>query len=350
MMVTRELTDPPRLLPLYARTVAPLLPGASRLPWIGGAGKEIPDLALSLTQVRADPARVAEYSRVCAFATTGALPATYVHVLAFPLHLALMADGAFPFAAVGLVHVANRIAQQRPIRLDERLDLRVHATPLRAHPRGRVFSLVTEGRVADELVWRELSTMLRRGRGTGTAAAGTSADAPANANEDAPANASADAPANASGEAPAGAPTGAGETSEESAFEALSAALSAEWRLPGDLGRRYAAVSGDRNPIHLHPLGARALGFPRAIAHGMWTMARCLAALQESGCPVPAGAFSVEVRFRRPILLPASVGFASASADDATVFGVRDGASGTNHLDGRVMPIEAITSEREDAR
>ena len=53
-----------------------------------------------------------------------------------------------------------------------------------------------------------------------------------------------------------------------------------EWRLPGDLGRRYAAVSGDRNPIHLYPLTAKALGFPRQIAHGMWSLARCVAALE----------------------------------------------------------------------
>ena len=40
-----------------------------------------------------------------------------------------------------------------------------------------------------------------------------------------------------------------------------------QWRLSGDLGRRYAAVSGDHNPIHLYPLTAKALGFPRQIAH-----------------------------------------------------------------------------------
>ena len=57
-----------------------------------------------------------------------------------------------------------------------------------------------------------------------------------------------------------------------------------EWRLPGDLGRRYAAVSGDRNPIHLYALTAKAFGFPRQIAHGMWSKARCLAA-SRTGCP-----------------------------------------------------------------
>jgi len=295
------------MLPLYARTVAPLVPGASRLPWVSGGGSEIPDLALSLMSVRAEPARVADYSRVCSFLIGEALPPTYPHILAFPLHLALMADSSFPFPAVGLVHVANEISQLRPVGLDERIDLHVYATSLQAHPRGRVFSLITEARVYDELVWRERSTMLRRGPGTG---AKDSADQP----------------------------------------PPPPASPGAEWELPGDLGRRYAGVSGDRNPIHMHPLSARALGFPRAIAHGMWTKARCLAALaeQQDARELLAGAFSAQVSFRRPILLPARVSFNSAAdADGAIGFGVRDTAKGTDHLDGRLGPLEDITGEQE---
>ena len=66
---------------------------------------------------------------------------------------------------------------------------------------------------------------------------------------------------------------------------------------------RYAAVSGDVNPIHLHPLTARVFGFPRAIAHGMWTAARALAALQGR---LP-DALTYDVGFGRPLLLPSTV-------------------------------------------
>ena len=111
----------------------------------------------------------------------------------------------------------------------------------------------------------------------------------------------------------------------------------AEWKLGGDLGRRYAAVSGDRNPIHMHSLTAKPLGFPRAIAHGMWTKARCLAAL-ESRLP---DAFAVDVRFRKPILLPSKVEFAQATQAEETEFAVRDARRQTPHLDGRVRPLEA---------
>ena len=97
-----------------------------------------------------------------------------------------------------------------------------------------------------------------------------------------------------------------------------------------DLGRRYAAVSGDHNPIHLHDLAAKPFGFPRAIAHGMWTKARCLAALR-----LP-DAFTVDVRFSKPILLPSTVTFGSAEDDAATRFAVRAARDGVPHLDGHV--------------
>ena len=54
-----------------------------------------------------------------------------------------------------------------------------------------------------------------------------------------------------------------------------------EWKLKGDLGRRFAAISGDRNPIHLYPLTAKAFGFPTNIAHGMWTKSRALGGVAE---------------------------------------------------------------------
>jgi acyl dehydratase len=77
----------------------------------------------------------------------------------------------------------------------------------------------------------------------------------------------------------------------------------AVWRVPADTGRRYAAVSQDRNPIHLYPLTARMFGFKTAIAHGMWTTARVLAEL----APRLPGAFTVDVAFGAPVPLPATV-------------------------------------------
>lgn len=291
-MSTRTLERSPSILPLYIRAAAPLIPGASLLPFIPGGGGEIPDLDLTLVGVRAEPERVAAYARVCGFVLRDHLPPTYPHVLAFGLQMAVMADGRFPFGAVGLVHTQNRIHQRRRIGVGEELGLRVRPTKLVPHRIGRTFSLLTEVSVDGQVVWESISTMLHRGGVEKTGAA----------------------KADGTGE-----PSGADEL-----------AASAEWRLGGDLGRRYAAVSGDRNPIHMHSLSAKALGFGGAIAHGMWTKARCLAAM-ESRLP---NTFTVEVRFRRPIVLPARVEFASREEEGRIEFFVRDAKKKTPHLEG----------------
>jgi acyl dehydratase len=292
------------MLGLFARAGVGLIPGADRIPVIGGGGRsrEVPDTVLRLTDQSVDRDKLAAYCRVCGFQLSDTLPATYPHMLAFPLHLALMTHPSFPFPAIGLVHISNQIIQHRPIQADETLALRVWATPIEPHPRGKQFSIHTEASVGDDVVWEEVSTNLRRG-GEGSAPRERERQ-------------------------------GEGERQREA--EQLPAA--ATWRLPGDLGRRYASVSGDINPIHMHSLTARLFGFPSAIAHGMWTKARCLAALENR---LPA-AYTVEASFRRPILLPATVEFAEVWADDGTArFAVRDAKKGTPHLDGSVSPAGA---------
>jgi acyl dehydratase len=305
--MAKTLDSSPNILPLYARAALPMIPGASLLPFVPGGGGEIPDgLDLELAGVTADPAEVAAYNKVCGFALRDQLPPTYPHMLAFPLHMAVMSDGSFPFGAVGLVHVENSIAQKRPIGIDEEMTIRVRPTKLAPHPKGKTFSLETEVLVGGEVVWESTSTMLRRGGGSNGDAA-----------------------------------------KQEKGFESLDADApgSAEWKLGGDLGRRYAGVSGDRNPIHMHSLTAKPLGFPGAIAHGMWTKARALAQL-ESRLPE---SFEAEVRFRKPILLPARVEFASQEDGEEILFAVRNARKGTPHLDGRVRPLGAGSKPKAES-
>jgi acyl dehydratase len=272
-----ELQSAPSLKVLYPKAV---LTGFRR------RGGELPATVYTLSGVSADPEHLAAYNRVCGFRLTDELPATYAHVLTYPLQIKLMADGDFPFPLVGSVHVANRITQTRPLRLGERLDLRVHLENLRDHPRGRQFDVVGEALVDGEVVWTDVSTYLRRGGGTGRQ-----------------------------------------ERSERTAPPEPAAV----WRVPGDLGRRYADVSGDHNPIHLYRMTAKLFGFPRAIAHGMWTKARCLAAFEGR---LPA-AFTADVAFKLPVLLPSKVGFAAAEGDGLR-FDLFGAGNGKPHLTGTI--------------
>lgn len=290
-MATRELAGPPSILPLYAKAALPMIPGASMLPFVPGAGKDVPDLELVMPEVTFDPAALAAYNRACGFTLRDDVPSTYIHVLAFPLHMALMGEPNFPFGAVGLVHVNNTITQHRPVGVGETLSIKVSATKLRPHAKGRQFDMVAQAKAGRTIVWEGVSTYLRLGKG---------------------------------------------DPSAKTAHEQLEdPPVSATWKLPGGLGRRYAAASGDRNPIHLYDLTAKPLGFNKAIIHGMWTKARCLAALESVLPP----SYKVDVQFRKPIPLPSKVTFGEEITKDGIRFAVRNARKGTPHLDGTVVQV-----------
>ncbi|MEP6853640.1 MAG: MaoC/PaaZ C-terminal domain-containing protein [bacterium] len=294
----RVLAGPPSVPGLAARSLFNQSRRRRRPGDRAGSGNGdpggLPDTALTLSDQPVDAGRLARYQRLCGFDVSGAVPATFVHVLAFPLGVALMADPAFPFPLLGLVHVANRITQLRPVDVSARLDLTVRAENRRPHPSGEQVDLVADAAVAGELVWTGLSTYLHRGAPSGTRSSG--------------------------GRPPS--------TDEPRADPTMV------WRLPADLGRRYAAVSGDRNPIHLSALSARAFGFPRAIAHGMWLQARVLATL----APRLPSAFTAEVDFKTPALLPSTVAFQAVASDGGWDVAVRAAGSGRPHVVGRISP------------
>jgi len=289
---TRVLEDAPSTLGFMVKAALPALPGVSLIPGVKKSGGALPDLTLVRKAIAVDPAHVAAYAEVCGFPTKDTLPLPYPHMLAFPLHMALMTDSTFPFAAIGTVHLENVITQHRAISLGDELDVNVWAEKLRKHAKGTIYDVRSEVSVpsaggADEVVWEERSTFLVRGKG----------------DEDAP----------------------GGLEIEQAPSSGLT------WELPGDLGRRYGAVSGDRNPIHLYGVTAKAFGFPRQIAHGMWSLARCVASLENR----LDDKVTLEVAFKTPILLPGTVAFGSRVDQAGAVFSLTNPKSGAPHLVGR---------------
>jgi acyl dehydratase len=293
-VATEELESPPSLAAIYPRALTGavtelprMLPGLRR-----GGEPKLPDLEYVVRDVEIDRDHVAQYDHVCGFRLRDELAPTYPHMIAFPLAMKIMTDGSFPFPVLGLVHIENRIDQQRPIRADEKLDFTVRSDNLREHDKGTQFDLVADATADGERVWHSTSTYLRRGGGSG------------------------------------------GSSSGSSDKKSKPPAPDSFWKVDDDIGRRYAGVSGDINPIHMHALSARLFGFPKPIAHGMWLKARCLAAL-EGQLP---GALSVEAAFKLPLLLPAKVAFASWPADGGRDFAVHDARKGKPHLTGSVRP------------
>ena len=292
--MTTVLTGSPSLPGLLARG-AVLSPFKRPRP-----DAEFPRTRLVLPGLRIDLARLAAYERVCGFATgDDALPVTYPHVLGFPLAMRLMSAREFPLPLLGLVHTYIGITRHQRLTATGEYELSVHVDGLVPHRRGTEAVVVTEVRDGEAVVWESRSRYLARHRT----------------------------------DAHRGEPTRSAEGSGSSGSSGVSGAPKplppvAEWRLAGDVGRRYGAASGDRNPIHLHPLTARLFGFPRAIAHGMWTVARCLAA---HGTPEKA---LVEAEFRAPVLLPGTVTYAAQGGR----FALR-GDRERVHLTGEVYPL-----------
>ncbi|MFT4036270.1 MAG: MaoC/PaaZ C-terminal domain-containing protein [Patulibacter sp.] len=270
-------TKVPGLLGSYGKAALAAIPLAGKIPFLPGGGGPLPSDILRRASARLEPTELQQLRDITED-RSGALPLLSPHLLAFPLHMQGMTDGAFPYPAIGTVHLDNLVERTRPIAPDELLNIDVRFIGPFVHRKGATFTIETTASSAGELVWRERSTMLRIGAKVpeGTAAV---AELPLPDQDDAP-----------------------------------SKATTETWELPENLGRTYGAISGDRNPIHLHPLSAKAFGFPRAIAHGMWTASRIAAAF---GDELP-GAASLAVRFERPILLPATVQLARWQSGSAT--------------------------------
>ncbi|MGK5737534.1 MaoC/PaaZ C-terminal domain-containing protein [Micromonospora sp. URMC 103] len=282
---TVELPRMPAAGALYRRALAGALPGVG-----GRRAAEPPPVRLTVSGVPVDLDHLADYDRVCGFRLADRLPATYPHVMGFPLALRLMTAPGFPVPLTGVVHVANRITVRRPVATGETLDFTAYAENLRPHDRGRQLDVVLVGSVGGEEVWRGVSTYLsreRRGGGGERRDRGASPPAPA---------------------------------------------TSATWRLTPRVGTDYARVSGDHNPIHTSRLGARLFGFPRPIAHGMSSKARCLAALENR---LPE-AYTVSVAFKLPVPLPGTVAFGATPADGGWDFALHDARGLRPHLTGTV--------------
>lgn len=278
-MSTETLDAAPTLGLLYGRALLTARSG----------GDTLPERTLELPGVRIDADAVADYAHVCGFPVGGDVPPTYPHMLAFGLQMRLMTDREFPLPAPGMVHLRNTITQRRALEVDEPLTVRVHAERLAAHPKGAQVDLLSQVLATDDAfgVWHSRSTYFVRG------AHAQEASEPASPE-----------PAPQVGGRPHGV-----------------------WRVPGDIGRRYAAVSGDVNPIHINGLAAKAFGMPGTIAHGMWTKARVLAALTGRYGP----AFTADAVFRAPVRTPSTVHLFTA-AHDAEWDAVLRSPRGKDHL------------------
>jgi len=257
---------------------------------------KLPTTRITLSNISADSNKVSKYAEVCGFQLSdNKLPMTFPHILAFPLHLELMLLRDFPFAVMGLVHVRNEITQHRAIKSIEQMDVSCFFSDLRKTDKGYDIDIKTEVHITGELVWESISTNLVRQK------------------------------------------TDIAPAVKKAENNSLPDYANKEfWNLSTDLGRRYALVSGDSNPIHLFSLSAKLFGFKGHIAHGMWSKARLVAALYEK---VESDACKVIVDFKLPVFLPTSIQLNFESKGNGIEFDLRDQAGIKPHLKGSIAAL-----------
>ena len=202
----------------------------------------------------------------------------YLHSLAFPMHVMLLLLPEFPFPLLGLVHINNQITQKRPIEKGERLTISSCFEQLQLHPKGCLFSIKVEFYSGAELVWQSISTNLfltKHGQEV--------------------------------------------EPTAEKYVNKLTYDVIANWQLKANLGRRYAKVSGDFNPIHLSKWSAKLFGFKQHIIHGMWTKSYCISALQKVNPTIFKHAYEVNTAFKQPLYLPSEVELVTQTSDSGSI-------------------------------
>lgn len=257
-------------------------------------GDRLPERVEQAQDLRIDRANVAAYAATTGLRYGGNVPLTYPFVLTFPYVMSLLTGFDFPFPAVGAVHVDNHITAYRPIAVTDTVGVKVRAQNLREHRKGLLVDLVSEVAVGNETAWYQVATFLHQQR---TSLSDEPKPAPAPARK-----------------------------------------LPAPNRIlritPGQI-RRYAALSGDRNPIHTSSVGAKLFGFPSAIAHGMFSAAAVLANV-EGQLP---DAVRYSVKFGKPVVLPASAGVYVDRVTDGWDIALRNMAKGYPHLTATVRAL-----------
>lgn len=252
--------------------------------------KTLPQAEYSVDAFKIDRKHLSSYNTICGYQELDTLPPLYLGIMSMPLQLELMLGEDFPFAIVGMVHIRNTVEQFKPVNATDTIALSVCFGDVTPHEKGKAFTLISTAKVRGEVVWKSIATYLSRGKSEGFVPK---------------------------------------STTKELRLVAKAGDLHEDFNLLENLGRRYALISGDFNLIHLHAVTAKAFGFKRAIAHGMWTKARSVAALGE----LPP-AYFLDVQFKMPVFLPNKVHLHARTVGQKTTFELNNAKDGKPHLFG----------------
>jgi len=225
------------------------------------ANFEFPYLNVIMENASIDRANLLLYRNLTGYEDDGKLPVLYPHAIASPIYMFMLSQREFPLNLLGALHVKNRIISYRPISEKESftIDVKLENSKILNNGVEFDFSVILSQR--DEILWKGITTWFKRGN--------------------------------------------FGHSNEKlNTFDTLvpieRGKFFCELEIPEDIGKRFAKVTGDYNPIHISPFMARLFGLKKNIAHAMWFcgyVGRKLSHLKKNN-PV-----QIDLAFKSPIFV-----------------------------------------------
>lgn len=247
----------PSMVPAYARVVL------GKKPYTAPDGTAIEPVTLTVERIRLSASHLKQYAEICGAPLSHGVPPAYLHVVAMPLHMQLFVVKNFPVKVLGLIHLRNTIRVLGEVNARAPLRLQVHFDTMRETEFGQEYDFTTRYEQDGQLVWEEVSTMFARGN----------------------------KPPKEGTKRPA----------IERSLHPQEGVLMETLDIAQNTGWCYAKISGDFNPIHLTARTASMFGFKQAVAHGMWSLGRCLGS---AAAKLPTGKMQIDTQFKLPVYLP----------------------------------------------
>lgn len=283
----------PSMVPAFARVLL------GKKPYTAPEGATVQPVELEARRITLSASHLKRYRTVCGVPDSSRLPPAYLHVVAMPMHMQLFIANNFPVKVLGLIHLRNTIRVLEDVNVKAPLRLRVHFDTMRMTAAGQEYDFTTRYEQDGAMVWEEVSTMFARGN----------------------------APSKEGGKRP----------SIERSLHPQAGVTTETLDIREDTGWRYARVSGDFNPIHLTARTAKLFGFKQAVAHGMWSLGRCLAAAHAQ---LPAGRMQIDTQFKLPVYIPSqALSRAWPAADGGTEISMCTTRGDRLHLSMQVRPL-----------
>lgn len=307
-MTTLRFESTPSILKAYGTLVRPSLLKKKKNLTI----QTMPKIDAVLTNARIDPTHLMAFHHICSIPLhpDACIHPLYPHLLAAALHAQLITHQDFPYAPAGLIHVRNSITVHAPMTPNMELEVRVAFGDLTPVKRGLEFELLTHISCGTHVLWEERTTVLvpqhmKRTSHTKKNSYGQNDST---------------------------------QTYDSKNVENVcpKTTRSVILDVPVQQGRKFACVSGDFNPIHLHTMSAKLFGFKRAIAHGVWTLGRTLGEIHDDLMEPP---YIIENRFLRPVYLPSSILLQQWRGAQGLEFKIINPTSHIPHMKGRVIAL-----------